>query len=195
MSPFFLKEIYRKTRFELDKGSFYLKKYPYLDSQRKEIEEISDLQLRIAYRNFIEDKLPTILRNWDRASMSHGVEIRMPFMDYRLVEFIFSLDGSHKINKHYTKSILREAASGLIPEDIRLRRNKIGINAPMVEWFNGSFNNFILDITRSKNFVESNIWNGRLVGSKIEKLCSTKSWTQSDCNQFWPYINTSLLMP
>lgn len=81
--------------------------------------------------------LPTLLRNYDRYSMASGVEIRMPFMDWRLVAFTFSLPWTSKIGGGYTKRIMRDALKDILPEKIRTRRDKIGWNAPLHEWFKG----------------------------------------------------------
>lgn len=148
----------------------------------------------IPYRCFHSDVLPTLLRNWDLASMRHGVEIRMPFMDWRLVTYVFSLPGSSKVGNGFTKRILRDAMKGAMPEDIRNRKYKIGINAPMVEWFNDSLNSFITDAVSSRSFVESDVWNGPLLKDHALKLTKEKAWTQGDCNTFWPYLNAWLLM-
>lgn len=86
------------------------------------------------YEIFHISILPTLLRNYDRYSMSSGVEIRMPFLDYRLVTYTFSLPSSSKIGDGYTKRILRDAMDGIMPDAIRCRRDKIGWNAPFHEW-------------------------------------------------------------
>jgi asparagine synthase (glutamine-hydrolysing) len=89
------------------------------------------------YNDFHHRILPRILRNFDLMSMAHGVEIRMPFLDYRLVDFCFSLPVQSKIKDGYTKVILREAMKGLLPDRVRLRRQKIGFNSPLLNWLPG----------------------------------------------------------
>jgi len=84
--------------------------------------------------------LPTLLRNYDRYSMASGIEIRMPFLDYRLVCFAMSLPWTSKVRGGFTKSIIRDSLVGVMPDAIRLRRDKIGWNAPLHEWFNGPLN-------------------------------------------------------
>jgi asparagine synthase (glutamine-hydrolysing) len=90
--------------------------------------------------------LPTLLRNYDRYSMASGVEIRMPFLDHRLVCFTFSLPWKSKVGGTFTKRIMRDALKGIIPEPIRTRRDKIGWNAPLHEWFKNSLKNEIESI-------------------------------------------------
>ena len=69
--------------------------------------------------------------------MASGVEIRMPFMDHRIVTYCFSLPWTSKVGGGYTKRILRDAMKGIVPDEVRLRRDKIGWNAPMHEWLSG----------------------------------------------------------
>lgn len=92
---------------------------------------------RRLYEIFHISILPTLLRNYDRYSMASGVEVRMPFMDHRLVTFCFSLPVESKLGGGYTKRILRDAMRGIVPELILNRRDKIGWNAPLHEWLCG----------------------------------------------------------
>jgi len=73
--------------------------------------------------------LPALLRYEDRNSMAHSIEARVPFLDHRLVEFLFTLPEDLKIRKVTTKYILREAMKGILPEAIRNRKDKMGFKA------------------------------------------------------------------
>ena len=67
--------------------------------------------------------------------MAHSVEARVPFLDHRVVEFAFRLPASLKINGVETKHVLRESMRGVLPEDIRARKDKIGFRAePDATW-------------------------------------------------------------
>ena len=92
--------------------------------------------------------LPTLLRNYDRYSMANGVEIRMPFMDWRLVCHTFSLPMESKLGGGYTKRIQRDAMKNLLVDTVRLRRDKIGWNAPAEDWFRNEFKNEIENLLR-----------------------------------------------
>jgi asparagine synthase (glutamine-hydrolysing) len=70
--------------------------------------------------------LPSLLRYEDRNSMANGIEARVPFLDYRLVEFLFSLPYQYKIKGAITKFILRESMKSLLPEIIQKRTDKLG---------------------------------------------------------------------
>ncbi|HOM06191.1 MAG TPA: asparagine synthase (glutamine-hydrolyzing) [Syntrophales bacterium] len=79
-------------------------------------------------------QLPHLLRYEDRNSMRHGVESRLPFLDYRLVELSLSLPNDYKIREGWTKYILRKATQDIVPAEVAWRRHKVGFNAPERTW-------------------------------------------------------------
>jgi asparagine synthase (glutamine-hydrolysing) len=81
--------------------------------------------------------LPMLLHWEDRNSMAHGIEARVPFLDHRLVEFCIGLGSRHKIVHGDTKRVLRRAMTGILPESIVNRRDKLGFATPESEWFRG----------------------------------------------------------
>jgi asparagine synthase (glutamine-hydrolysing) len=80
--------------------------------------------------------LPALLRYEDRNSMAHSIEARVPFLDHRLVEFLFTLPERYKIDGARTKYVLREAMAGVLPESIRRRKDKLGFKATPSLTFN-----------------------------------------------------------
>lgn len=78
--------------------------------------------------------LPAFLRHEDRNSMAHSVESRHPFLDYRLVEFAVNCPPEFKLRDGWNKSILRDAMKGILPEKVRLRKTKLGFDAPDAAW-------------------------------------------------------------
>lgn len=162
-----------------------------LESREEKKISLYDNQL---YDQFHYTILPTILRNFDRASMLNGIEIRMPFMDYRLVSFVFGLPPKSKLGHGYSKRIIRDAMKGLLPEPIRTRTFKIGLNAPMIEWFSGDLATLIADETNSKAFTQSPYWNGKVIKEFTHQRIKEKNWTWNDCIRFWPVLNAHLLL-
>ena len=116
--------------------------------------------------------LPTILRDFDRYSMSHGVEVRSPFLDWRVVCYSFSLPGTSVLGGGFTKRILREAMRGRLPERIRTRSQKIPFKSPMSEWWKGPFLEFIRDTVSSNSFLSSDIWDGPGLRDFVEQSSS-----------------------
>lgn len=78
--------------------------------------------------------LPSLLRYEDKNSMAFSVEARLPFLDHRLVEFIFSIPYDYLIKNGWTKFVLRESMKDRIPEDIRMRKGKLAFSVPQKKW-------------------------------------------------------------
>ena len=78
--------------------------------------------------------LPMLLHWEDRNSMAHSVEARLPFLDYRLVEFVIGLPDDYKVAGGMTKRVLREGMRGVLPESIRSRVDKLGFATPEDVW-------------------------------------------------------------
>jgi asparagine synthase (glutamine-hydrolysing) len=79
--------------------------------------------------------LPLYLRIEDRNSMSHGVEMRVPFLDHRLAEYALSLPLEWRMRGPWNKYALREAMRGKMPEVVRTRQDKMGFPTPVAKWF------------------------------------------------------------
>jgi asparagine synthase (glutamine-hydrolysing) len=78
--------------------------------------------------------VPGLLHWEDRNSMAHSVESRVPFLDYRLVGFLSGLPADYKLHNACTKVVLREGMKGVLPEKIRMRRDKLGFATAEEEW-------------------------------------------------------------
>ncbi|HEX6513074.1 MAG TPA: asparagine synthase (glutamine-hydrolyzing), partial [Chloroflexota bacterium] len=81
----------------------------------------------------------------DRLSMAHSVEVRPPFLDYRLMELAGSLPGSVKIKAGRVKHILKEAVRGLIPDEI-VERPKEGFVLPVNDWLSTSLGGYVGEV-------------------------------------------------
>lgn len=145
------------------------------------------------YRAFHYTVLPTVLRNFDRGAMRNSIEIRMPFLDYRLVRYVFSLPMQSKLGGGYTKRILREAMKGILPESIRTRTLKTGFNAPLQSWYKQELKTLLLDEVHSTAFVSSNYWNGKAIRDFVVKTSQQQQWTEADSFRLWPVLNAHLL--
>ncbi len=104
-----------------------------------------------------ETILPTLLRNYDRDSMASGIEIRMPFLDYRVVQFAFSIGWRSKLHGGFSKSIVRDAGAAFMPHDIAYRRTKLGFNAPIADWMRGPYRQFFEDTVSSAAFASCSL--------------------------------------
>jgi asparagine synthase (glutamine-hydrolysing) len=86
------------------------------------------------YFNTCVHGLEELLRYADRNSMAHGREVRLPFLDHQLVEFIFSLPASFKIKDGWSKWLLRQSMSTQLPDSITWRKDKTGFEPPQHQW-------------------------------------------------------------
>lgn len=86
------------------------------------------------YFNTCMHGLEELLHYADRNSMAHGREVRLPFLDHQLVEFIFSLPPGYKIKDGWTKWIMRKAMEKKLPGDIVWRKDKVGYEPPQKTW-------------------------------------------------------------
>ena len=92
-------------------------------------------------RDILEVSLPTLLRYEDRNSMANSIESRLPFLDYRVVEMGLALPDRFKVRNGYTKWVLREIASRLLPRSVVRNRIKIGFDALIAEWIPAGLGN------------------------------------------------------
>lgn len=88
----------------------------------------------ILYFNTIQFGLEELLRYADRNSMAHSREVRLPFLNHELVQFVFSVPSAFKIYEGFTKQILRLSMSDLLPESIVWRKDKVGFEPPQKQW-------------------------------------------------------------
>ncbi len=141
------------------------------------------------YGQFFQSPLPGILQQYDRCSMANGVECRMPFMDYRIVEFLFSLPLESKVGGGYTKRILREATKGILPDETRLNKKKIGFNAPIVDWFSNDLKSFMLEYINSDLFLNSNYFDGKKLKMEFDNFLNTESKNWDEAWKFWAPVH------
>jgi asparagine synthase (glutamine-hydrolysing) len=102
-----------------------------------------------------------------------SIEIRSPFMDYRLMEFAFSIPNDLKFKNGVTKIIQRETIGKMLPDSITKNRKKIGFNTPFTEYISNdpSFKLYVLNTINSKSFASKTIWNAK----KIQKVFENSS--------------------
>lgn len=121
----------RLHRHNTDIHAEYLDKYSGAGFIFKPVvEKLND----ILYHDTCMGGLQTLLRYADRNAMAHGIEVRLPFLQHELVQFIFSLPGKMKIRNGLNKWIMREAFGQAIPEKILERKGKIGFEPPQENW-------------------------------------------------------------
>jgi len=107
-----------------------LQRPPYSEGVDFNLPKLPEL----LYLDVMKFSLPALLRYEDRNSMAFSIEARVPFLDPRLIEYVFSLPTSQRLKNGWTKYILRNAMKGILPEKILKRKNKVGFATPEVKW-------------------------------------------------------------
>jgi asparagine synthase (glutamine-hydrolysing) len=90
------------------------------------------------YFNTFVNGLEELLRYADRNSMAHAVEVRLPFLNHQLVEFLFTLPAYLKIRNGWTKWLLRKSMEDVLTKEIVWRKDKIGFEPPQKQWMQNS---------------------------------------------------------
>jgi asparagine synthase (glutamine-hydrolysing) len=149
---------------------------------------------RRLYRMFHGTILPTILRNFDRLSMAHGVEVRMPFLDWRLVTYTMALPDESKNREGLTKVIARDAMKGAMPEAIRVQRRKIGFNSPMPTWLNGPLRPWANEVLARRVPAFEALIDEDALRAAVQRLGSARAWTWHSAGRIWPYLHLKWLL-
>lgn len=145
-----------------------------------------DLNGALYYNTFVNG-LEELLRFADRNSMAHAVEVRLPFLDHSLVEFLFSLPSQFKIHQGWTKWLLRKSVENALPGEIVWRKDKIGFEPPQKIWMEEKM---VQDaITNSKQkLVNQKILSASVLDKKIKPHSAYAA-----NNQDWKYWSASYL--
>lgn len=129
-----------------------------------------------------------ILHQEDQSSMSHSIEIRSPFIDYRLMEMAFSLPSDALFSSGITKRLLRQAFATRLPSSIVNNHNKIGFATPFEAWSRTrEFQGFVRDLVHSDSFKSRSIWNAKKLAENMQRADAVRSGFP-----VWRFINTEL---
>ncbi|HII99157.1 MAG TPA: asparagine synthase (glutamine-hydrolyzing) [Methanoregula sp.] len=117
----------------------------------------------ILCRELTSTNLPALLHYEDRNAMAFSIESRVPYLDYRFVEYVAALPLNQKIRNGVTKLALRNAIRGIVPESIRCRMDKMGFVTPEETWMKEELRPFVLEILSSPAFSGRKYWNADAV--------------------------------
>lgn len=109
---------------QIDAENYVYKKYADTVRRTDKIQGLSDMESRMKemMKLNLEWFMQTLLDRKDRMSMACGLEVRVPFCDYRIAEYLYTVPWEYKDYKHYEKGLLREAVKDLLPEEILWRK-------------------------------------------------------------------------
>ncbi|HEX6031282.1 MAG TPA: asparagine synthase (glutamine-hydrolyzing) [Tepidiformaceae bacterium] len=114
-------------------------------------------------------QLPEFLRYADRNSMAFSREVRLPFLDHRLVEYCFGLPPQMLLNRAVTKVVLREAMQGIVPDEILSRKDKLAYAPPQRQWLHGPLLPWLAELLSAAEH-RTDIYNPRTVVQLREGL-------------------------
>jgi asparagine synthase (glutamine-hydrolysing) len=119
--------------------------------------------------------IPVLLRHEERNSMAHSVESRLPFLDYQLVEFAVNCPPEFKLRDGWSKWMLRSALKGILPEKVRLRKTKLGFDAPVAEWMRFGMQNGHRDLWDAPGLRTERFLDKENLGKECKKFLSGSS--------------------
>jgi asparagine synthase (glutamine-hydrolysing) len=161
-----------KNSFEKNQDEFVKTKYTFKNNLKNYFYTIS---------------LPQILMTVDRISMAHSIEARLPYLDFRLIEFINSLPTDFKVRQAITKYIARLFFKGKLPDSI-IKRKKLGFVTSEILWFNKK--NKIINKMISGNL---NRISDIFVLEEVRKLFYNNNIASSKNKHYWNIFSLSTL--
>jgi asparagine synthase (glutamine-hydrolysing) len=133
--------------------------------------------------------LPELLRYEDRNSMAHGVEARLPFLDYRLVQLLLAVPPERLLRGGRTKALLRDALADLLPPQVRERTDKVGFATPEPLWFRGRLGELAADVFASQAFRQRGFVDSRAATRLVARH---RAGTSTAGMELWRALNLEL---
>ncbi|PKP23203.1 MAG: asparagine synthase (glutamine-hydrolyzing) [Bacteroidetes bacterium HGW-Bacteroidetes-21] len=133
----------------------------------RDMNEILTSDLRLVLAN-------DMLTKADKFSMSEGLEIRVPFLDHTLVEYVNRIKSEFKINKLERKSILRRTFTDIIPDDI-MRKPKHGFEIPVEKWMKNELRGLLDEYTQPSYIERQGVFNINVIQALKKKSLATMS--------------------
>ncbi|MBK8494153.1 MAG: asparagine synthase (glutamine-hydrolyzing) [Chitinophagaceae bacterium] len=172
---------YRKTISHPDISDDFLslmKHQEWVGIHKPIVTKLND----ILHFHTTEMGLEELLRFADRNSMAHGCEVRLPFLNHELAEFVFSLPAQLKMHEGWTKFLLRKTMEKKLPDEIVWRREKVGFEPPQKNWMKEPvMQDYILEAKRK--LVNAGILTKKSLTKKIEPLAA-----HADKNYDWRFL-------
>jgi asparagine synthase (glutamine-hydrolysing) len=125
----------------------------------------------------------------DRASMAHGLEVRVPILDHKFVEWAFSVPSDMNLNDGEGKAVFKKELEPHVPHD-NLYRQKMGFSIPLAQWLRGPLKDKMTKLLTSEVFVGTQIFNQNKINKLISEHTSSKNdhaaalWTLMMLGQF-----------
>ena len=125
-----------------------------------------------------------MLHKVDSMSMAHALEVRVPFLDHRVVNFAFGLPSHYKINGQMKKRILQDAVKYLLPKEL-YNRPKHGFDVPLTKGYKGELRNWIEEILADDFVTSQGVFSLDYTRKLKQTIFDT---TNFDQNQVWSVL-------
>ncbi|MDW7695679.1 asparagine synthase (glutamine-hydrolyzing) [Flammeovirgaceae bacterium SG7u.111] len=164
---------------EVDSEAYSIRKAEILKGiNGKDFNEFLRADMRMTLPN-------DMLHKVDSMSMAQSLEVRVPFLDHRLVEFAFGLPASYKIRPNMKKVLLQDAARHLLPEEL-YNRPKRGFEVPLAKGFKRELRSWIENECLNDSFVkEQKIFDPSYIKNLKHTIFNT---TNFDQNSVWTIL-------
>jgi len=129
--------------------------------------DATDLLDRILYFDLKTSLPEQLLLLTDKMSMACSLEVRVPYLDYRVVEFAARIPTSMKIRGRSLRHIQRQAFRGRLPQSV-LERRKRGFGAPIGAWLRGDLREMLGDLLAPARLTQQGLFDPRQVGALID---------------------------
>jgi asparagine synthase (glutamine-hydrolysing) len=148
---------------------------------------ITDLAAKLEIDTALES-IPMALRYVDKNATWHGIEVRVPFLQKAFVEHCTSLPLDQKIRDGWTKHALRLAMKDILPEEIRLRRSKIGFQMPVNRWIANELRQRLRGFFSDPNLKGTRYYNKETA----RNILSKRTLTARDIGTVWRMLSVEL---
>ena len=138
--------------FSEEQSRHLLKVFPFFPEDKTAGIEDLDIINQVSYLEICNYMRDILLRDTDCMSMAHSLEVRVPFLDHKLIEFMFSIPGELKMDSRLNKPLLINSLDEPLPEVI-IRRKKMGFTLPFEHWLGQDLKPEIEDTLSEKDAV------------------------------------------
>lgn len=184
----FLKQNTILNQFHIGEARRYLPQFadkPNMDIRGPALNEISRVDLGLKINQTVQERqlldltrfsVPVLTHYEDRMSMAWSREVRVPFLDHRLVEMLVPLPVEYKLNRGWTKYIFRKAMKDYLPGQIAWRKDKQGFVNPQSQWFKEELRQNIEEIFNGDSYIyKYGLVNKQNLNSLYNKYCAQPS--------------------
>jgi asparagine synthase (glutamine-hydrolysing) len=145
------------------------------------LEDKTTLLQYLDLKLYLQD---AILVKMDRASMACSLEVRAPFLDYELVEFVMNLPSSLKLRRFTSKYLLKKVMKDFLPKEV-IHRKKKGFGVPIAKWVKGPLKELFGDLLSYERIEKEGFLNPNYVTSLLQDHLSGK---KDNRKQLWTLL-------